>query len=293
MHGAVSSAWVAKPEVGQRTSALLMNTAGNIARSAGALGKPHGRLRDRACCNRGKGGDCVPAESRGNVRCSRSRPRCFPLYRQFHGAWCPCRTHTPSSCCPAYRTMYSSPNLHPPPHPFAICSPLVTAAVGAIFAGTKVTASALRGHDDAFSSAVAGCAAGSMAGVKRKCVVCPAYGDSPLDTIAAVQVPFPLIPTFLPSFALPSTFPHRNRRLWIPRLGRLLPRWRACRLGTLGVGPLQAEFKGEPPSLFGAGTWPLLCCAFLTLPAHGSPLAFQYPTFFQAFAFLNAGRDHE
>ena len=41
------------------------------------------------------------------------------------------------------------------------------AAVGAIFAGTKATTSALRGHDDAFSSAVAGCAAGSMAGVKR------------------------------------------------------------------------------------------------------------------------------
>ena len=34
-------------------------------------------------------------------------------------------------------------------------------------AGTKATTSALRGHDDAFSSAVAGCAAGSMAGVKR------------------------------------------------------------------------------------------------------------------------------
>lgn len=45
---------------------------------------------------------------------------------------------------------------------------ILSAAVGAIFATTKVVAGAVRGTDDAFNSALAGCAAGAMAGVKRE-----------------------------------------------------------------------------------------------------------------------------
>ena len=37
--GAVSSAWVAKPRVGQATGAMLLNTAGQVARGTGTIGK--------------------------------------------------------------------------------------------------------------------------------------------------------------------------------------------------------------------------------------------------------------